>query len=116
CPLVLLVPAQVQCLQALVDFQSRFMEKEGLLHLATAAPSVDDSLTILSDCEAEDFSFYPKESAATIFVLGIKNESLKSDQPLHASHFVIDEEALSVGAALNAAVAISYLGTHVETH
>ncbi|KAH0971721.1 hypothetical protein GBA52_023877 [Prunus armeniaca] len=65
---------------------------------------------------AEDFSFYPKESAATIFVLGINNESLKSDQPLHTSHFVIDEEALSVGAALNAALAISYLGTHVETH
>ncbi|CAB4287091.1 unnamed protein product [Prunus armeniaca] len=65
---------------------------------------------------AEDFSFYPKESAATIFVLGINNESLKSDQPLHTSHFVIDEEALSVGAALNAALAISYSGTHVETH
>ncbi|KAM1079111.1 hypothetical protein ACFX15_013437 [Malus domestica] len=61
---------------------------------------------------AEDFSFYSHKFAAAIFVLGIKNESLKSDQPLHSSLFVIDEQAFSVGAALNAAVAISYLDTH----
>lgn len=58
---------------------------------------------------AEDFSFYSQQFAATIFVLGVKNETLKPDRPLHTPYFVIDEEALSIGVALNAAVAITYL-------
>ncbi|XVF07587.1 hypothetical protein REPUB_Repub06bG0152300 [Reevesia pubescens] len=62
---------------------------------------------------AEDFSFFVQKTAAAIYVIGIKNETLKSDQPLHSPYFFIDEEALPIGAALNAAVAISYLDTHV---
>ncbi|XVF55801.1 hypothetical protein PTKIN_Ptkin06aG0066000 [Pterospermum kingtungense] len=61
----------------------------------------------------EDFSFFAQKTAAAIYVIGIKNETLKSDQPLHSPYFFIDEEALPIGAALNAAVAISYLDTHV---
>ena len=62
---------------------------------------------------AEDFSLFAQKTAAAIYVIGIKNETLKSDQPLHSPYFLIDEEALPIGAALNAAVAISYLDTHV---
>lgn len=58
---------------------------------------------------SEDFSFYSNKMAACIFGLGIKNETLKSDQPLHSPHFVIDEEALPIGASFHAAVAVSYL-------
>lgn len=66
---------------------------------------------------AEDFSFFTQKSSALIFFIGIKNETLKSDQPLHSPYFLIDEEALPIGAALHAAVAISYLDNHaVETH
>lgn len=61
---------------------------------------------------AEDFSFFSKKTSAAIFVVGIKNETLKSGQPLHSPYFVVDEEALPIGAALNAAVAISYLDSH----
>ncbi|KAF5473521.1 hypothetical protein F2P56_010125 [Juglans regia] len=62
---------------------------------------------------AEDFSFFSQKSAASIFVVGIKNKTLKSDQPLHSPYFFIDEEALPIGAALHTAVAISYLDNHV---
>ncbi|XP_021890565.1 IAA-amino acid hydrolase ILR1-like, partial [Carica papaya] len=49
---------------------------------------------------AEDFSFFSKKTSAAIFVVGIKNETLKSGQPLHSPYFVVDEEALPIGAAL----------------
>ncbi|XVE96346.1 hypothetical protein REPUB_Repub02eG0213700 [Reevesia pubescens] len=62
---------------------------------------------------AEDFSFFAQKTSAAIYVIGIKNETLKSDQPLHSPYFFIDEEALPIGAALNAASAISYLNNHV---
>ncbi|XP_021290069.1 IAA-amino acid hydrolase ILR1 [Herrania umbratica] len=65
---------------------------------------------------AEDFSFFAQKTAAAIYVIGIKNETLKSDQPLHSPYFFIDEEALPIGAALNAAVAVSYLDSHVATN
>ncbi|EOY08379.1 Peptidase M20/M25/M40 family protein isoform 1 [Theobroma cacao] len=65
---------------------------------------------------AEDFSLFAQRTAAAIYVIGIKNETLKSDQPLHSPYFFIDEEALPIGAAFNAAVAISYLDSHVATN
>ena len=63
---------------------------------------------------AEDFSFYSQKMAAAFFVIGIKNETVKSGG-LHSPHLVIDENVLPLGAALHAAVAISYLDKHVET-
>lgn len=62
---------------------------------------------------AEDFSFFSQKMPAAIFVVGTKNETLKSHQPLHSPYFFIDEEALPIGTTLNAAVAISYLDSHV---
>ncbi|KAA8516778.1 hypothetical protein F0562_017112 [Nyssa sinensis] len=64
---------------------------------------------------AEDFSFYSQKMAAAFFMIGTKNETLKSDKPLHSGHFVLDEEVLPIGAAFHAAVAISYLDGHVGT-
>ncbi|RVX11978.1 IAA-amino acid hydrolase ILR1 [Vitis vinifera] len=61
---------------------------------------------------AEDFSFYAQKMPAAFFFIGTKNETLKSDKPLHSPLFVMDEEALPIGAALHAAVAISYLESH----
>lgn len=68
--------------------------------------NVDTSLVSMG---SEDFSFYSNKIPACIFGLGVKNETLKSDQPLHSPQFVIDEEALPIGVAFHAAVAISYL-------
>ena len=62
---------------------------------------------------SEDFGFFTQKIPGTIFVLGIKNESLKSDKALHSPFFFVDEEAFPIGAALNAAVAMSYLDKHV---
>ncbi|XP_030927985.1 IAA-amino acid hydrolase ILR1-like [Quercus lobata] len=64
---------------------------------------------------SEDFSFFSQKTAAAIFVIGINYETLKSDLPLHSPYFFIDEEVLPIGAALNAAVATSYLNKHVES-
>lgn len=61
---------------------------------------------------AEDFSFFAEKTAAAIFFVGIKNETLKSGQHLHSPYFFIDEEALPIGAALHAASAISYFDHH----
>ncbi|GLT94751.1 hypothetical protein SLE2022_124780 [Rubroshorea leprosula] len=60
----------------------------------------------------EDFSYFAQRTAAAIYVVGIKNESLQSDEALHSPYFFVDEEALPIGAALNAAAAISYLDSH----
>ncbi|XP_057536127.1 IAA-amino acid hydrolase ILR1 [Amaranthus tricolor] len=61
---------------------------------------------------SEDFSFFSQKMPASIFVLGIKNETLKSDKPLHSPYFFVDEETFPVGAAFHAAFAISYLQKH----
>ncbi|KAK6942560.1 Peptidase M20 [Dillenia turbinata] len=67
---------------------------------------------------AEDFSFYSQKMAAAFFMIGAKNKTMASDTTLHSPYFVIDEDVLPIGAALHAAVAISYLKDHsvgVET-
>ncbi|KAH9674451.1 IAA-amino acid hydrolase ILR1-like 3 [Citrus sinensis] len=65
---------------------------------------------------AEDFSFYSQKMAAALFMIGTRNETLKPVVRLHSPYLVIDEDVLPIGAALHAAVAISYLDDHaVET-
>ncbi|KAF5750554.1 IAA-amino acid hydrolase 1 family protein [Tripterygium wilfordii] len=58
---------------------------------------------------AEDFSYFSQRFPAAIFVIGTKNETLKSNYPLHSPYFFIDEEVLPIGVALHTAVAVSYL-------
>ncbi|KAF2555067.1 hypothetical protein F2Q68_00018424 [Brassica cretica] len=65
---------------------------------------------------AEDFSFFTKRTKAAIFVLGIKNETLGAGKPLHSPYFFVDEEALPLGAALHAAMAVTYLDKHGNDH
>ena len=62
---------------------------------------------------AEDFSFYSQKIPAAFFMIGVSNETLKSNKNLHSPYLVIDEEVLPIGAALHAAVAISYLDGHL---
>ncbi|KDP36173.1 hypothetical protein JCGZ_08817 [Jatropha curcas] len=66
---------------------------------------------------AEDFSFYAQKMKAAFFVIGVQNENDNSIKRLHSPYFFLNEEVLPVGAALHAAVAISYLDAQaVETH
>ncbi|KAJ8565264.1 hypothetical protein K7X08_007840 [Anisodus acutangulus] len=50
---------------------------------------------------AEDFSFYSQKMS------GVKG--------LHSPYFTLDEDVLPIGAALHAAVAMSFFDTHVQT-
>lgn len=66
---------------------------------------------------AEDFSFYSQKMPATFFFIGAGNKNAKSSQSLHSPYLFLDEKVLPIGAALHAAVAISYLnGQAVQTH
>ncbi|GKE23796.1 IAA-amino acid hydrolase ILR1-like protein, partial [Tanacetum coccineum] len=60
----------------------------------------------------EDFSFFTQKMPAVMFAIGSKNKTNVIPEYLRSPYFVIDEEALPVGAAFHAAVAISYLDSH----
>ncbi|KAL6005367.1 hypothetical protein ACLOJK_005933 [Asimina triloba] len=62
---------------------------------------------------AEDFSFYSQKMPSTMFWVGTRNETTEAIQPLHSPYFFLDERVLPVGAALHAAVAMTYLDSHV---
>ncbi|KAL0338673.1 UNVERIFIED_CONTAM: IAA-amino acid hydrolase ILR1-like 7 [Sesamum angustifolium] len=64
---------------------------------------------------AEDFSFYAQKIPAAFFMIGIRNETMKSVKGLHSPHFVVDEDVLPLGASLHAAVALAYLDGRSET-
>lgn len=61
---------------------------------------------------AEDFSFYSEVVPAAFFYVGIRNETLGSTHSGHSPHFMIDEDALPVGAAAHAVIAERYLNEH----
>ncbi|KAF0905449.1 hypothetical protein E2562_004418 [Oryza meyeriana var. granulata] len=65
---------------------------------------------------AEDFGFYARRMASAFFIIGVGNATAmgmgERVHMTHSPHFVVDEGALPVGAALHAAVAIDYLRNH----
>ncbi|CAI9115380.1 OLC1v1016270C1 [Oldenlandia corymbosa var. corymbosa] len=58
---------------------------------------------------SEDFSFYSEVIPSGFFFVGIRNETLGSIVSPHSPNFIIDEDALPVGAATEAAIAERYL-------
>uniref|UniRef100_A0ACD5T870 Uncharacterized protein n=1 Tax=Avena sativa TaxID=4498 RepID=A0ACD5T870_AVESA len=59
---------------------------------------------------AEDFAFYAQRMAGAFFFIGVGNgTTMDRVFPVHSPHFVMDEDALPIGAAFHAAVAIKYL-------
>lgn len=58
---------------------------------------------------AEDFGFYSQRIPGAFYNIGIMNKTLNSNKPLHSPYFFVDEDVLPIGAALHAAVAMSYL-------
>jgi len=58
---------------------------------------------------SEDVSYYLQRVPGAFFFLGIRNAKKGIVHPPHHPCFDIDEEALSVGVALNAALALEYL-------
>ncbi|KAK4736372.1 hypothetical protein R3W88_000069 [Solanum pinnatisectum] len=66
---------------------------------------------------AEDFSFYSQKMSAAFFSIGAQNITATATgvKDLHSPFFTLDEDVLPIGAALHAAVAMSYFDTHVQT-
>lgn len=99
---------------ATVNDEAMYEHAKGIAEILVGQPSVHLIPPIMA---AEDFSFYSRKMPAAFFMIGIKNETIKSDKSLHSPFFVLDEEVLPIGAAFHAAVAISYLESHaVELH
>ena len=58
---------------------------------------------------AEDFAYYGRHMPACFFRLGTRNEARGIISPVHTATFDIDENALPVGAATMAWLAVQYL-------
>ncbi|KAL8111898.1 IAA-amino acid hydrolase ILR1-like 6 [Apium graveolens] len=58
---------------------------------------------------SEDFAFYQERVPGTFLLLGIRNEKFGSIHPAHNPYYTVDEDVLSVGAAIHAAFAYTYL-------
>ncbi|VAI39658.1 hypothetical protein VPH35_094052 [Triticum aestivum] len=62
---------------------------------------------------AEDFGFYAQKFPTAFFSVGVRTS--EEITHVHKPHLVVDEDALPVGAALHAAVAIEFLNKHVTS-
>jgi len=58
---------------------------------------------------SEDFSFMLAKAPGCFLLLGVKNPSWEREYPVHTSTFRMDEDALPVGAASLAAVAVRWM-------
>jgi amidohydrolase len=57
----------------------------------------------------EDFAYFSRRVPATMFRLGIRNEAKGIVHPVHSPRFNIDEDALPLGAAALARIAMDYV-------
>lgn len=78
---------------------------------------VGEENTVLSPSftGSEDFAFYLDKVPGSFLLLGIRNEKIGSVHPPHSPHYYIDENVLSVGAAVHAAFALSYISDSTRT-
>ncbi|XAR65017.1 hypothetical protein NMG60_11008957, partial [Bertholletia excelsa] len=58
---------------------------------------------------SEDFAYYQEKVPGSFLFLGIGNEQTGSIYPVHNPYFSIDEDVLSIGAAIHALFAYTYL-------
>jgi amidohydrolase len=57
----------------------------------------------------EDFAFFLQKAPGTFYQLGVRNEARGIVHPTHTHLFDIDEEALTIGAAVHAKLALDFL-------
>lgn len=58
----------------------------------------------------EDFAYYGPHARACFVALGTRNEGLGATFSVHHPRFVVDENALPIGAALHAGYALRFVG------
>jgi amidohydrolase len=70
-----------------------------------------DGVNVLDRAEmgGEDFSYFTQRVPGTMFRLGCRNEAQGMTHSLHSPLFVLDEDALPIGAAALAKIAMDYL-------
>ena len=57
----------------------------------------------------EDFAHFLEKLPGAQLRLGVRNEEIGADKPWHSPHFIVDENAIPVGAATLAASVWEYL-------
>jgi len=57
----------------------------------------------------EDFAYFLEKVPGAMLRLGARNEKIGADKPWHSPHFIVDEDAIPVGAATLAASVWEYL-------
>ena len=67
----------------------------------------DDLLTLPPQGGGEDFAYFAQQRPAAFLFLGARNEAKACKYPHHHPRFDIDEDALTLGAALLAEFALS---------
>jgi len=58
---------------------------------------------------AEDFSYVLQQAKGAMVMLGVRPPDTKRPAPCHSSKMMLDEEAMALGVALHAAIAIQFL-------
>ena len=58
----------------------------------------------------EDFSFFIRETPGAFYHLGCGVAGNEKPAPLHSAQFMLDEDCLPVGVAMQVAAALIYLG------
>ena len=57
----------------------------------------------------EDFAYFARAVPSMMFRLGVRNEAKGCVHPLHSPRFQLDEDALPLGAAALARIAMDYV-------
>lgn len=96
------------CYPALVN-DPRAVEHAFAAARALGVPS-EQLLTLPAQGGGEDFAYYARERPAALLFLGARNEAKGCAHPHHHPRFDLDEDALPLGAALFAQVALTWPG------
>ncbi len=71
----------------------------------------EDSVNLIARAEmgGEDFAYFSRRVPATMFRLGMRNDAKGIVHPIHSPQFDLDEDALPLGVATLARIALDYL-------
>ncbi len=79
---------------------------EDVRNTATALLGAENVEELPLRMTAEDFAYYTQKIPGCMFRLGVKPTGLENPTNLHTSRLAIDEDALPIGAAMMAALAV----------
>lgn len=110
--------AAVHGCQAFLDFEANpfypavFNDEKMYKHVHQIGSMMlgkDNVLLAEPTMGGEDFSFYLDKIPGAMFFFGVGNKDDSSNHMLHSPYFLLNEDTLPLGAALNAAIAEMYI-------